>query len=155
MPAVLDAAFHLVHDYPGGAVSLAPRMGKSGTTLSHECKATGTAKLGLVDAVKLSHLTGDLRILNAFASECGCLVLPMPAPDGAVDTFHALAEAAREFGKFVTSVADAAADGQVTANELARVDGELASMLAASQAIRATLAQIHEAGKPSALRAVG
>lgn len=154
MSTVLDAAFHLVHDYPGGSVSLAPRINKSVTTLSHEVKGTGTAKLALDDAVKLTCLTGDWRILNAFAGVCGGLVLPMPAIQPGMDTFHGLAEAAREFGEFVASVADAAADGRVTGNELARVDRELSELLARGQAIRATLAAIHEAGKPDFVKVV-
>lgn len=155
MSHVLDAAYNLVHDHPGGSESLAPRIRKSPTTLSHELLSTGTAKLGLVDAVKLSALTGNLAILTAFAQEGGCFVLPMPATAAGLDAFRALAEASREFGEFVSSVADAAADGSVTANELARVDRELSEMVASGQAIRAALAQIHETGKPAALRAVG
>lgn len=145
----LDAAYNLVHDYPGGACSLAPRLGKSGTYLSAEVSGTGSAKLGLMTAVKLSQLTGNLCVLNAFASECGCFVLAMPTMPVEGSTFKALADAAREFSEFVGSVADAAADGKVTANELARVDKELSELFAASQAIRASLAAIHEAGKPT------
>lgn len=154
MSAVRDAAFHLVHDYLGGATSLAPRLKKSPTTLSHEVSGTGTAKLGLEDALKLTLLSGNRAILNAFASECACFVLPMPCAGGDMDTFHGLADAAKEFGEFISSVADAAADGKVTANELARVDHELADLLARAQAIRATLSAIHESGKPEHLRAV-
>lgn len=151
MSEILDAAYHLVHDYPGGSLSLAPRIGKSPSTLSHEVVASGGAKLGLVDALKLSHLTGDLRILNTFAAACGCVVLPMP--ESAVgDTFQELAAAAREFGEFIGAVAESAADGAITANELARVDRELTEMLAASQHLRATLAAMHEAAKPVTLR---
>lgn len=150
MSTVLDAAFNLVHDYPGGARSLAPRIKKSETTLDHEVKHTGTAKFGLLDAVKLTQLTGNLAILNEFAAACQCVVLPMPALEGAMDTFPGLAEAAREFAEFVASVATAVADGRVTANELARVDRELSELHARNQAVRATLAAIHEAGKPAA-----
>jgi hypothetical protein len=149
MSALLDSAFNLVHDYPGGAASLAPRIGKNATSLNHELKATGSAKFGLVDACKATQLTGNLAILNAFAAECGCIVLPLPERDATCDTFRQLADAAREFGEFVTSVADAAADSQVTANELARVDRELGEMIAGAQAVRAHLAGIHEAGKPN------
>ncbi len=152
MSTVLDAAFHLAHDYPGGAAALAPRMGKAHGTLCHELTATGTAKLGLVDALKLSHLTGSRSILNAFASELGCVVLPLPAHHAGIDTFRQIADTAREFGEFITSVADAAGDGQITANELSRVDRELGELVAAAQEIRATLADLHESGKPSHIR---
>ena len=149
MSMVLDAAFLLVHDYPGGSESLGPRISKSPTTLSHEVKRTGTAKFGLEDAVKVSVLSGNLGILNAFAAECSCLVLPKPHVESGMDTFHGLADAAREFSEFIASVADAAADGRVTGNELANVDRELSELVARSQAIRAGLAAIYEAGKPA------
>lgn len=152
MSSILDAAFHVVHDHPGGAAALAPRLHKSPGTLCHELTASGSAKLGLVDALKISHLTGSRSIVNAFAAELGCLVLPLPAHQAGVDTFAQLADTAREFSEFIASVASAAADGQVSANELARVDRELSEMIAAAQEIRATLASIHEAGKPAHIR---
>jgi len=152
---VLDAAFNLVHDYPGGSTSLAPRLNKSATTLSHEVKGTGTAKFGLADAVKATVLSGDNQILNAFAGECGCFVLPLPCINGAgMDTFHGLADAAKEFGEWVSSVAEAAADGRVTANELARVDHELSELFARAQSVRSSLAALHEAGRPAHTRQV-
>lgn len=151
MSALLDAAYHVIHDYPGGATSLAPRLHKNPATLSHEATGAGSAKLGLVDALKITHMAGnDLRILNAFAAECGCMVLALPQVADGHDAYRQLATAAREFSEFVGSVADAAADGQITHNELARVDRELGELMACAQAIRATLAAVHEAGKPAA-----
>ena len=79
---VIDAAYGVVHDYPGGSDSLAPRLGKASVTLSHEVARVGTAKLGLDTAVKVSVLTGDFRILDAFALQCGRMVLPLPCADG-------------------------------------------------------------------------
>jgi hypothetical protein len=152
MQTVLDAAFHLAHDAPGGATALAARLGKNPGTLCHELTATGSAKLGLTDSVKLTLLTGDRRILNAFAAACGCLVLPMPDHTAGIDTYAQLADTAREFGEFVASVADGARDGRVTANELARVQRECAELVVAAQDVCARLAQIHEAGKPVHLR---
>ena len=65
---VLDAAQHLVHDYPGGAASLAPRLGKTHTTLCNEVTGRHGYKFGLQDSVKASVFADDLRILNAFAA---------------------------------------------------------------------------------------
>lgn len=56
----LDAAYNLVRDYPGGASSLAPRLDKNPSVLSHEVTATGSAKLGLLTAIKITELSGDL-----------------------------------------------------------------------------------------------
>lgn len=52
MSNITDAAYRLAKAYPGGALSLSPRLGKSGTTLSQELTRHGTSKLGLETAVQ-------------------------------------------------------------------------------------------------------
>ncbi|MGC4366527.1 phage regulatory CII family protein [Hydrogenophaga sp. R2] len=149
MSAVLDAAHQLVQAYPGGAESLAPRMGKNATTLRHEVNRTGSAKLGLADAVSMSVLTQDLRVLNAFAAECGCLVLPMPTLIGGDSgAMLRVAVLAKEFGEVVGSVTEAAADGRVSANELHRVQEEWSQLVAAGQQLMSHMQAQYEAGRP-------
>lgn len=148
MSAVLDAAFALVHDYPGGALSLAPRIRKSPATLSHEVSQTGAFKFGLDDAVRVSKLSGDLGILNAFAAELGCFVITAPEARGG-NIFKGLADASREFGEFVASVADAVYDHHVTENDLKRARKEFGELVAQGQVVIARMAAMHEADKPS------
>lgn len=155
--SVLDAARNVAEDYPGGARALAARIDKNATSFAHELAETGTAKLGLATAVKMTARTRDLRILNAFAADAGCMVLPLPEAL-AVEGDHALqqlATLAREFADVVSSVTDAVADGTISANELARVERQYGELIAAGQAMLATLHAQHEAGRPGALRAVG
>lgn len=61
-----DAAYHTVHDYPGGTSALAVRLGKHTTTLNHEVRPPvgSSAKLGLVDAQRIMAMSGDHRILS-------------------------------------------------------------------------------------------
>lgn len=158
MSAVLDAAYALVRAYPGGSCSLAPRMGKSATSLSHEVKGTGFAKFGLDDAVVSTVLSGDLRILNPFAAECECMVLPLPsqdAPEGS--SMACVAKLAREFSELVGMVTDAESDGRITANELARVRKEWSMMVAAGQSLLNQLQAQQEADaqRPMASRSTG
>ena len=149
MSYVLDAAHHLVQAYPGGAEALAPRMNKNATTLRHEVNRTGQAKLGLADAVSLSVLTGDLRILSAFASELGCMVTPLPASLGGDETaMHRVALLAKEFGEVVATVTEATADGRISANELANIERNWEELMAAGQALVGHLRAKHEAGRP-------
>lgn len=150
MSHVLDAAYQLVRAYPGGALSLAPRMGKNPTTLSHEVKGTGTAKFGLADAVIATELSGDRRILNAFAAQCDCMVLPLPVLDDQCDstTMRNVAALAREFGELVTMVTEASADGLISGNEMARVKGGWADLVAAGQAMVSQLQAKHEQSLP-------
>lgn len=151
MSAVLDAAHHLVQAYPGGAEALGPRMGKNATTLRHEVNRTGQAKLGLADAVSMSVLAPDLRILNAFAAECGCVVLPAPAAlAGGGAAMHRVAALAKEFGELVGEVTQAMADGRITANELAAIERNWAELQSAGQALVGHLRAEHEHARPGA-----
>lgn len=150
---VLDAAFNLVHDQPGGAGPLALRLGKRPGTLSHEIRHEGFAKLGLVDALKISQITGDLRILNAFADELGCMVLPLAQSTGSDDAvMRCVATLAREFSDVVASAVDADSDGKITANELAKFEGQWAELIAAGHGLLGHLRGRYEAGVPAHMR---
>lgn len=146
---ILDAAFNVVSDYPGGASALGPRLGKRGDSLSHELKSTGTAKFGLLDAVKVTELSSDLRILQAFAAVCGQMVVPLPAfTPNSSGCMARLADTAREYGELCTEVAKDLADGQISDNELARIDRETGELIASLHALRASLVDINQAAKP-------
>ena len=139
---MLDSAYNVVHDYAGGAQSLAPRMGKSPTTLAHEVSGQGSAKLGLLDAAKITHLPGDLRILAAFAANAGQMLVPLPhvvdlASD---DCMLRLADTAKEFGELCREVACDLSDGAITDNELGRIDRECGQLMASLHALRESLA---------------
>lgn len=150
---LLDAAYNVVHDYPGGSQSLAPRMGKSATTLSHEVTATGTAKLGLLDAAKITQLTGDLRVLAAFAANAGQMLVPLPTgpTTDADDCMVRLADTAREFGDLCREVAGDLADGSISDNELERIDTECGQLIASVHALRVALGTRHQADKSAML----
>lgn len=62
---ILDAAYHTVHDFLGGASALASRMGiKSPAVLNSKVNPnTHTHHITLLEAVKLMEITGDYRIL--------------------------------------------------------------------------------------------
>lgn len=154
MSAVLDAAFNLIHDYPGGANALAPRIAKNPTTLCHEARGQGTAKLGLADALKMSAMTGDPRILNAFAGELGYAVIPLHASAAAEGGLERLGQLAQEFADVVRTTGTALADGRVTVTELKRVEREWADLVACGQGLIAHLAQVNAEGRPKHLREV-
>ncbi len=134
------AAFHVVHDYPGGSRALAVLVGKNEATLSHEVDPNySAAKFGLGTAVKVTKLARDLRILTAFGADCGCMVLPLPTSEAAGNSFEALSEMATQFAELVASITDSAgarSDGgkRVTPNEVKRVEKEAGELIAAVQA---------------------
>lgn len=150
----LIAARLVVRD-AGGADSIAPHLGKSADTLRHELNPNDrTAKLGLQDAVTITQVAKDLRILTAFASECGAMVVPLPAvADNGDGSVEAVAKLAREFGDYLSKVSEAVSDGRVTDNELQRCERELGEMVQAAQQLQALIAALNRAAKPQALRA--
>lgn len=147
---LLDTAYAVVHDYPGGADSLGPRIGKNATTLSHEVKGTRDAKLGLLTAEKITHLSGDLRILTAFAINCGQMLVPLPESllkGSDEDCMLRLADTAREFGTLCKEVAVDMADGKISDNELKRIDRDCGRLIAELHSLREALAQRNAEGK--------
>ena len=146
---VLDAAFNVVHDQPGGAGAMALRMGKRPSTLSHELRHEGFAKLGLVDAVKISQLSNDRRILSAFASECECMVLQLPSAGDETDVMHSVAEMAADFSALVAHTISADADKRITKNELDGITRAFADLVASGQHLIGQLQARHDAGKPT------
>lgn len=147
---ILDAAYHVVHDYPGGSPSLAPRLNKSPTTLSHEVTATGTAKLGLLDAVKITGFSGDLRILQAWATHAGQMLLPLPTLDGEPDEcLGHVSGAAKEFAELIAEAALSLSDGQVGDNEMDRVEREAGELFAAVHGLLKSMRERNQAGKPA------
>lgn len=150
MSAVLDAAYQLVHAYPGGAGALGARMQKNPTTLSHEVRGTGSAKFGLDDAVIASVMSNDPRILNAFNAECGYVAFRLPDGSDGCDasTIRSVSELAREFGELMGTVTQAAADGRITGNELQQVQTAWSELVAAGQTMVSQLKAQHEAAMP-------
>lgn len=156
-----DAALHLARRYPGGIEALAQRMGKHPDTLRKELTAVNGYKWGVDDeevsmAMCIAAGVSDpLAPLTAVAANLGVLLVPLPQQlDGDSDTFHCLARAASEFSEFMKTIADAVADGKVTANELRRVEHELGDLVAKGQGCVAALRKMHEEAKPAHLKSV-
>lgn len=146
MSAIIDAAYRLARAYPGGAASLAPRIGKNSTSLSQEVAGTGTAKLGLQTAVDMTLMAKSvgvptaLDILNTFATECGCVVIPHPteemAPANVPEIFHRLSGLSKEFADFLAVTASHSV-AHLSENQKAAMLKEGAELMAATQAAMA------------------
>lgn len=147
---VRDAAYYLVRDYPGGAVALAPRLGKKANTLSQEVRPPegSAAKFGLLDAVTAMAFSGDHRVLYAIAAELGYVAVPMPdLADEHGEGAERLAAVAREFADVLTAAAGALADGTVTDNELRSVERQWSELVAEGQRLLQQFVALNEAGK--------
>lgn len=153
---VLTAAKNVGSDYHGGVVALAPQIGKNHNSLGAELRGDGTAKLGLLDAVKMSIEARDYRILDAFALACGRRCLPLPSTNGAStrDCIEAMGKAAREFSELCAEVLQAHSnDGKFSDNERERIQIEGGHVFTAIGDLLGAVEASNEAGKPPHLRA--
>lgn len=151
--SVSDAAYNVVHDYPGGAAALQLRMGK--TNLSGEVNPNvKTAKLSIEDAVTLQILANDYRILYAMAADCRHF-LPLPMPDGLEmadgQCIKTVSELVKESADVVTATVESLADEDVSDNDLARFDRECGELMVKVQQLRQQLAAKNAQRKARAL----
>ncbi|ENV98124.1 phage regulatory CII family protein [Acinetobacter bereziniae] len=77
---ILDAAYHTVRQFKGGASALATRMGvRSVAVLNSKVNPnTETHHLTLMEASAMMAITGDYRILQALCAEHGKVAIKLP-----------------------------------------------------------------------------
>jgi hypothetical protein len=138
---VHDAAYHTVHEYPGGSAALASRLVRvdadgnrramSEAVLNSKVNAnTRTHHLTLAEADQIMALTGDHRILQALASSHGYTLQPVNAPSaGSVMT--AMLATAIAKGDLAEVLAAAMADNRITPNEATDISRACAAVQAA------------------------
>lgn len=120
-----DAAHAVVHDYPGGSESLGPRVGITPAVLRNKVNPNQDGKrhhLTLAEASRITSLTGDLRILKAWANEAGFLLVKTPeglADDGAL--VEKLINIDITKGALMSIVGEALADGQIDPEEMQQI----------------------------------
>lgn len=163
---ILDAAFNLVNDYPGGAGSLAPRIvtvdkttgastAKSASTLAHEVRGAGTAKFGLVDAVKVTDLADNNGILLAWCHHRHLGTYPLPDGfDASTATGVHVTEVLQKLTALITSVTQAYADGRVTSAELTDANRKFGELTVSGLEMLRTMQRNHEAGVSEASAAL-
>ena len=154
---IRDAVRAMVHGYPGGIGSLAPRLPrKTASTLDKELRGAHGFKLGVDDAAEIAGMCFDLGtpealdFATAFAERMGCLLIPLPrgvSPSN-VQAVRALAEHSRENAELLASVCETLADNKVTDNELRDAARNGAEVVKSVQQLLAALAELNLAGKP-------
>lgn len=149
----LDAARHTAEDYPGGVQAMALRLGKSYETFRKELAPPegSTAKLGLLDALRMMTRSGDFRIADALEAELGRFALPLPAaadavPDEALAAH--LVHIAKEFGEVLQETAVRAADGDISDNDVAAVEEQWGQLMAAGSAMLKHLVALNAQRRP-------
>lgn len=141
---VQDAAYHTVHDYPGGGRLLGERIGKASLNDEVNPNIKG-AKFGLVDAVTVQDLTQDYRILYAMAAELRHYPpIPMPTEgDSRSPCAQSVAEVAKDFSLLMQEVAKDLADDKITDRELRKIERKGGELVAAVQHMLQQLAAMN------------
>lgn len=142
------AIYRSVHDYPGGAEALAPQMNKlSVHTLRH-----------MADPKKTSHGWSFRRWdelialagtgpLEAHCLEHGGMFVPLGAHSEAQPTtlLKQMHKLTAEFCDVPRVIEQAVKrDGQISDNELRRIDQQIAELMSAAAATRGLVQQIHD-----------
>lgn len=138
---IQDAAHRIGHEYPGGAVALAHRMGIGPVVFNSKLNPnTLTHHLSLAEAQRMQLLTGRTDILEAMADELGYVVVKIPDCAHDIDIAKATRKAVVEFGEWMDQIDRSLDDGAVTSNELKAIEKELVEMMAQAQKLTAALA---------------
>lgn len=122
---VQDAAYHVVHDYEGGAHALAARLGTTGATLGNKVRPNYERnKLSLDDAVQITDFANDDRILYAWAAHRGLSIIDKrpEACSSPLSLFTCILDVTQGQGDVAKAIADAIADGRITPNELDAIE---------------------------------
>lgn len=133
-----DAAHHTVHDYPGGSVSLAPRIGMSAAVLRNKVNPhCQTHHLTLDEADRIMSMTGDCRMLHALAANHGhvCVAMPGDAPASDLAVLEMVTSVWRSNGDVGRAIDDVLSDGRVDAHELPTVEAAIYQHIQTLQAL--------------------
>jgi len=121
------AKYAVVHDYPGGAVALASRLGMNPGALSNKVNPTlDSHHLTVDEAVAIQNVAADRRIIEAEAAALDGVFIQLRAPDciSDVELLNAYAAYHAEIGETAGALRDALADGRIERAEYERVRQE-------------------------------
>lgn len=122
---VNDALFALVHDYPGGSESLAPRMGLSPRVLRNKVQADCETHVPTVrDLRRAMALSKDLRPLHALCDEFEGVFVHTPPGEDPDDmaVLELMAAMWKSNGELGEAVHHALVDKVLTSEEFKRIE---------------------------------
>jgi len=154
MSTILDALRRAVDQFPGGRAVVALRIGKTDEVTRKELSGATTHKLGAMDALSIARLCMEAGTPHAqdyasyVAAECGGRFEPNPAPsEGQHDPVQRVCELMRETSDVTSVVIDAMQDGEVSDNELARIEAECRQAEMVLQRLCTAARAVNAAGK--------
>ena len=142
-----DAAYATVHDYPGGSESLAPRIGTSGAVLRNKVNPNNTThRLTLSEAVQLSDIADDDRMLQAWAAHRGKALVDVQASASSRPVVAHVLDFTTSGGDLARVLQEALADNLITDNEMRAIGDAALQSQGALIALVARLIAVHRAG---------
>ncbi|MDR3414203.1 MAG: phage regulatory CII family protein [Formivibrio sp.] len=141
-----DAAHATVYDYPGGAESLAPRLGMGAQVLRNKVNPNGDRNvLGLQEASRLMMVTRDYRLLQAICLEQNFAAVPLvDGPIGDVKILELITRIWKEIGDLGCVTQEVLADHKVTHAEVGRFKEEVQLVVAAVMSLQFALEALEE-----------
>lgn len=121
---ITDAAYAVAHDYPGGTESLAPRLGMSAAVLRNKVNPNNTTHhLTLAEALRMSEITADARVAEAFARALGRACVEIPAAENCADgeVIEMMSASMQTFGQIGQEITKTFEDGRVEPHESRRI----------------------------------
>ncbi|SDR18628.1 Phage regulatory protein CII (CP76) [Paraburkholderia fungorum] len=125
---ILDTLHAVAHDYPGGCESLAPRIDMSAAVLRSKVNVNNdTHKPTLMEAVRITDVSDDDRVLEAWARERGYALVKVPNIEGCTDAaiVELMGEAWSTHGDVGKEIVKTLEDGKVEFKEVDRVEGRI------------------------------
>ncbi|ARP86280.1 phage regulatory CII family protein [Bordetella genomosp. 9] len=118
-----DAAYATVHDYPGGSESLGPRVGISAAVLRNKVNPNNdTHHLTYAEAIRISGLTGDVRMIEAWAALHDRILVPVPqAGTSDMDVLSDTCSLVTQVGEYMKTIHTALSDGRVDQKEISAI----------------------------------
>ncbi|CAL8476433.1 Gp65 (plasmid) [Caballeronia sp. S22] len=122
---ILDTLHAVAHAYKGGCESLAPRLGMSAAVLRSKVNPnTETHQATLMNAVQITEMADDDRVLEAWARERGYALVKMPVVENCSDAaiVELMGEAWATHGEVGREICKTLEDGRVKSDEVDRVE---------------------------------
>lgn len=124
-----DAAYHVVHDYPGGSESLGPRVDISAAVLRNKVNRTPPKEgkrhhLTLAEAVRITDFANDDRILRAWAHQRGYLLVKAPEGSNECDmsVLESVTGSVMDHGGFIGTIHESLIDNDLTPSEIEKIE---------------------------------
>ncbi|WP_084645058.1 phage regulatory CII family protein [Oceanobacter kriegii] len=139
------ACYHATHDFSGGLMTIANRMAITPDTLRKKLDpAQQTHKVSLAEAMQILKITADHRILDSICASVGVnWFAPSDVPDcpADLDVLHTGNNLIRSASELISELERSLENGDIDADERARIDLRLMNLAKAGHAIDQTAAR--------------